>query len=190
MKNIQNIWRMHQVKLLIFTLLLGFASACLVGQSQEPARIENAADKSEVIKQETSSETTEIKTISESADINEVADINTISCLKTATDITENSTEDPRIKICKKYAACGCQSYKSCMEDLENDPTPDEPGILECILNSSCKSLCAGKPDCGGNRPGSNQPKRSNCSQIRCNKDSDCPGDCYGGCSEGRCYSF
>lgn len=101
----------------------------------------------------------------------------------------QRSSDDPRVKICKRYESCGCQSYESCMEQLKDDPTPDEPGILECIMKSSCKSLCAGKPDCGGERPGA-APKRSNCSQIRCRRDADCPGDCHGGCSEGRCYSF
>lgn len=184
MKNIQNIWRTYQVKLLVFTLLLLFASACQVSQSKELEKTDSDAVKAEVTQQEATGESTNFLVSSA------LADIDTISCLRAETEVAENSTDDPRIKICKKYAACRCQSYESCMRDLENDPTPDEPGILECILKSSCKSLCAGKPDCGGNRPRSNQPKRSNCSQIRCSRDSDCPKDCSGGCSEGRCYSF
>lgn len=108
---------------------------------------------------------------------------------KVKTNQTLDAPGNPRVEICKRYESCDCQTYESCLTDLENDSTPDEPGILECILASSCESLCAGKPDGCPNRK-SEAPQRSNCSQIRCSKDSDCPGDCHGGCSEGVCYMF
>lgn len=155
-----------QIKLLILTPLLLLASACTASQSSVLTKTETGTAKSETAKRQPVGDRIEGET-----------------------GATQGDSDDPRVKICKRYESCGCQSYKSCMEQLKDDPTPDEPGILECILKSSCKSLCAGKPDCGGDRPKA-APKRSNCSQIRCSKDSDCPGDCHGGCSDGRCYSF
>lgn len=97
-------------------------------------------------------------------------------------------------ELCKKYDSCGCQSYDDCMRGLANDRNIETPGVRECMLNSSCQSLCAGKPDgcmgqAGGTGSGSG-PQRSNCASIPCSNKSDCPTDCYGGCDGVRCYSF
>ena len=101
----------------------------------------------------------------------------------------QEDANNPRVEICRRYEECGCQSYESCLEQLENDSTPDEAGIKECILNSSCQSLCAGKPDGCPNRK-TDSPRKSNCAAVSCSKNSDCPGDCHGGCDGVRCYSF
>jgi hypothetical protein len=102
---------------------------------------------------------------------------------------TNGDSDNPRVEICKRYESCGCQSYESCMQQLENDTTPEEPGVKECIAASTCESLCAGKPDGCPNRR-SQVPETPNCSGITCSRDSDCPGACHGGCSDGRCYLF
>jgi len=101
-------------------------------------------------------------------------------------------------QLCRKIEACGCGSYADCMSQVPNSPSLKDPAVVECMLKSSCESLCAAKPDAcfgtpggttgGGTSPG--QPGRSNCSQIRCSRNSDCPSDCYGGCDGVICYSF
>ena len=109
---------------------------------------------------------------------------------RTADRKSENS---PNAQLCKKYDSCGCESYDDCMEKAEGEPNLEKPGVRECMLNSSCDSLCAGKPDgCTGtsNGQGDTTPKRSDCANIRCSQNSDCPSDCYGGCDGVRCYSF
>lgn len=103
------------------------------------------------------------------------------------------TTNEANAELCRKYDSCGCQSYDDCMSALDNDPNIDKPGLRECMLNSSCQSLCAGKPDgCTGKSGsgGTQGPTRSNCAEIPCSKNSDCPADCYGGCDGVRCYSF
>ena len=172
MKKNQNKSQKFQVKLLVFMLLSVVAAACTVSYSEEITG-------NEIVTGERKS--------AEQINYDKTAAL--IYLKSDAEEETENGV-NPRVKICKKYAACRCQTYKSCMEDLKDNPVPDEPGVLECIMKSSCKSLCAGKPDCGGSRAKKTPPKKSNCSQIRCSRDSDCPGDCHGGCSDGRCYSF
>lgn len=106
---------------------------------------------------------------------------------------TRKSKDGPNAQLCRKFDSCGCQSYDDCMEKAENDQNLEKPGVRECMLNSSCDSLCAGKPDgCIGTSSGQGDttPKRSDCSNIPCSKNSDCPSDCYGGCDGVRCYSF
>jgi hypothetical protein len=98
-------------------------------------------------------------------------------------------------ELCRKYDSCGCQSYADCMKGAAESPALDKPGIRECMLKSSCESLCLGVPDgCvnqGGGQSGSGGTGgRSNCAAIRCSKNSDCPSDCYGGCDGTICYSF
>jgi hypothetical protein len=104
------------------------------------------------------------------------------------------SKDGPNAQLCKKFDSCGCQSYDDCMEKAEGDPNLEKPGVRECMLNSSCDSLCAGKPDgCTGtssSRQGDTTPRRSDCANIQCSQNSDCPSDCYGGCDGVRCYSF
>ena len=103
------------------------------------------------------------------------------------------SENSPNAQLCKKYDSCGCESYDDCMKKAEGEPNLEKPGVRECMLNSSCDSLCAGKPDgCIGTSPsqGDTTPKRSDCANIQCSQNSDCPSDCYGGCDGVRCYSF
>jgi hypothetical protein len=105
------------------------------------------------------------------------------------------SKDGPNAELCRKYDSCGCQSYDQCMEKAEGEPNLEKPGVRECMLNSSCESLCAGKPDgCTGGsssgQGGDTTPRRSDCANIQCSKNSDCPSDCYGGCDGVRCYSF
>ena len=112
---------------------------------------------------------------------------------KSNSSSARKSEDSPNTQLCKKYESCGCQSYDACMEQAANEPNLKKPGVRECMLNSSCESLCAGKPDgCTGtsSSQGSTAPERSNCAAISCSKDSDCPADCYGGCDGVRCYSF
>ncbi len=102
-----------------------------------------------------------------------------------------NSSEDLKKKVCQKYDACGCQDYEECTAEAEN--LNYEDAVWECMLNSGCESLCAGKPDAcpgAGNNPKTTAPDVPNCSGTTCSRDSDCPGGCHGGCSEGRCYLF
>ncbi|HJU55729.1 MAG TPA: hypothetical protein VJ715_14190 [Pyrinomonadaceae bacterium] len=101
-------------------------------------------------------------------------------------------------ELCRKYDACGCQAYDDCMKAAADSPSLNKPGVRECMLKSSCESLCLGVPDAcinqvGGGQSGSGGAggqQRSNCSAIRCGKNSDCPSDCYGGCDGVICYSF
>ena len=102
--------------------------------------------------------------------------------------------DNPNVQLCKKFESCGCQSYDDCMAEAEKSTALETPGVRDCMLKSSCSSLCAGKPDgcTGGTSSGQRDttPKRSDCSSIRCSKNSDCPSDCYGGCDGVQCYSF
>ncbi|HWS99004.1 MAG TPA: hypothetical protein VN256_01950 [Pyrinomonadaceae bacterium] len=104
-------------------------------------------------------------------------------------------------ELCRKYDSCGCESYEDCMKNAARAADLDKPGVRECMLKSSCESLCLGFPDgCfkegggGGQQPGAGGAgggqQRSNCTAIRCSKNSDCPSDCYGGCDGVICYSF
>ncbi len=108
---------------------------------------------------------------------------------------SKSEGNEANAKLCKKYESCGCQSYGECMRALENDPNIDMPGLRECMMNSSCQSLCAGKPDgCtskSGSGTGAGSGGSTNCAAISCTKNSDCPTECYGGCgSSGVCLSF
>ncbi|HKQ54118.1 MAG TPA: hypothetical protein VJT74_17205 [Pyrinomonadaceae bacterium] len=102
-------------------------------------------------------------------------------------------------ELCQKIASCGCGTYEDCMQGAANAPALKQPGIRECMLKSSCESLCLKVPDgCineggGGGQTGAGGGStggRSNCAAIKCSKNSDCPSDCYGGCDGVICYSF
>jgi len=102
-------------------------------------------------------------------------------------------------ELCRKYDSCGCESYEDCMKNAARAQDLDKPGVRECMLKSSCESLCLGFPDgCvkegGGGQPGAGGSgggqQHSNCTAIRCSRNSDCPSDCYGGCDGVICYSF
>jgi hypothetical protein len=115
---------------------------------------------------------------------------------KPATERSDEQRENdgPNAALCKKIDECGCQSYEDCLASLKDDQNIDKPGVRDCMILSSCKSLCAGDPDAckGGGKQteGSGIQQRSNCAAIRCSRNSDCPSDCYGGCKEGQCYMF
>ena len=170
MNNNQNKWRKHQVRLLICTFLLLLVSACAANRSKEFSDIESARQNKSV----GGIEKVETKTVS-----------------KTETENANATDDNLKKRVCKKYASCGCQEYEKCLAEAEKANYPDE--VLECILKSSCESLCAGKPDaCSGaeNNPTAGAPETPSCPQIRCSKNSDCPGGCYGGCSDGHCLLF
>lgn len=102
-------------------------------------------------------------------------------------------------ELCKKYEACGCQQFEQCMRDAANTPELQKPEVRECLMKSSCPSLCAGHPDAcfansgpqdaGTSGPGQ-VPQKPGCAQIHCTSKSDCPTECYGGCGMGVCLSF
>lgn len=104
----------------------------------------------------------------------------------------ENEESDSLVKkVCRKYDSCGSQSYEDCMAEAENVNYDDE--VYECMLKSSCKSLALGQPDaCSGssNAPPVYEQKQAACPQVRCTKNADCPGTCYGGCKNGICLLF
>jgi hypothetical protein len=81
------------------------------------------------------------------------------------------------------------------MAQIGSDPAIEQASIGDCMLKSSCQSLCAGHPDgCPKTNTGAGNPstgsQKSNCSAIPCSRNSDCPSDCYGGCDGVICYSF
>ena len=115
---------------------------------------------------------------------------------KPATERSDEQREadGPNAALCKKIDECGCQSYEDCLASLKDDQNIDKPGVRDCMILSSCKSLCAGDPEAckggGTQTQGSGTQQRSNCAAIRCSRNSDCPSDCFGGCKEGLCYMF
>lgn len=115
-----------------------------------------------------------------------------------------NSTASPQgegdstnVELCRKYEACGCEKFTKCMQEAASAPDLQKPGVRECMLKSSCQSLCAGHPDgClsnpgGGSQGAGTAPRQTNCAGIPCSKNSDCPVGCTGGCGDmGYCLSF
>jgi hypothetical protein len=99
-------------------------------------------------------------------------------------------------ELCKKIEACGCEKFTQCMQSLASSADVKKPGVRECMMNSTCPSLCAGHPDaCFGDSTGSGQgagtaPPKTSCTNIPCSKSSDCPVGCSGGCELGHCLSF
>lgn len=98
-------------------------------------------------------------------------------------------------EVCRRYESCGCQKFDECMAQIGNDPVVERAGNGDCMIKSSCQSLCANRPDgclktnTDAGNPATG-PQRSNCSAIPCSRNSDCPSDCYGGCDGVICYSF
>lgn len=108
---------------------------------------------------------------------------------------SQQTTGSKAEEVCRKYELCGCQRFDECMAQISRDPAIERPGIGDCMLKSSCQSLCAGQPDgCPKTNTGAGNPapgsQRSNCATISCTRSSDCPSDCYGGCDGVICYSF
>lgn len=182
MNKIQNKLQKYQVKLLVFALLFLSITACLVRQSKDGSEARNRPES-----RSEKSETTEKK------DTGDIEKLKTQSKSKNTEKSALSSTDDLKKEVCKKYDECGSQDYDECMKQAENLYYEDE--VWACMLDSSCESLSAGKPDAcikGENNPQTTDtmPKRSDCYGTTCSRNSDCPGDCYGGCKEGHCYMF
>lgn len=170
MKNIWNAMQKHQIRMLIFTFLLLSVSACVTSQSRENSKIERAISQSK----DGGIEKVKAKTDS-----------------KTGTEDATGTDDNLKKKVCKKLESCGCQDYEECMADAEDLDYPD--AVWECMLKSSCESLCAEKPDgCkkSGDNPKTTAPDVPDCSRTRCSKNGDCPGGCHGGCIDGYCSLF
>ena len=116
--------------------------------------------------------------------------------------VPEAISFDPNHEICQKYASCGCQGYDDCMADAAGNAELDIPGVRECLMASSCESLCMGQPDgcTGGQAPSGGatsgveipgDQSATPCSQIPCEIDGHCPPNC-GSCNEWTktCYDF
>lgn len=171
MKN--NKWQKQTVKLSGFLLLLFVVLACNL--SQNPGKSETESKKPETTKKETRG----------------IEKIEAPTKTKKVENNALSGSDDLKKKVCKKYDECGCQDYEDCVAEAED--LHYEDAVWECMLNSSCESLCAGKPDACpgvGNNTVTTVPETPNCSGIVCTRNSDCPGSCHGGCSEGRCYLF
>lgn len=201
MKNNQNKWRSYQVKLLFFTLLLLTVPACISSRNSKdssvetPSRNKSGDDIKKVENNKNASTKRASKTLTENAgtsDTDELSD-NDLADSQDE-DVTENifeNTDSLVKKVCRKYDSCGAQSYDDCMAEAEKVNYDDE--VYECILKSSCKSLKLGQPDAcsgAGNNPPVYEQKQAPCPQIRCSKNGDCPGTCYGGCKNGICLLF
>ncbi len=171
MKNNEKLLSNYRIKLAVLCLLMIFATACIVSQSKENKQ-EKTDGKTETVKKKSKSGDT-------------LKD-------KSKTEKTSSSgTDDLKKKVCKKFDSCGCQDYDDCMAELEENDFSDE--VLQCLLKSSCKSLCAGDPDgCkkSGDTPKTKAPDVPSCSRISCTKNGDCPGGCTGGCIDGYCSLF
>jgi hypothetical protein len=136
---------------------------------------------------------------SRSSDSSSSQDNSASTSQETSDDGSAPSTQTsagPNDEVCRKYDSCGCQKYDQCMAELENSTAINEPGNRECLLKSSCQSLCAGSadgcrgPSTGAGNPGG-APPRTNCAAIHCGSNSDCPTECYGRCGDFRvCLSF
>ena len=169
----------YPVKLLVFALLFLFITACLVRQSKDDSKPRNKTEKSETTEKKDTGDIEKLKTQSKPKE--------------TGKNALSSTTEDLKKAVCRKYDECGSQDYEDCIEQAENLYYEDE--VWACMLDSSCESLRAGKPDAcikGENNPQTTDtlPKRSDCYGTTCTRNSDCPGDCYGGCKEGHCYMF
>ena len=182
MKNYKSQEQKYVVKLSGFLLLLFIVLACNISQSPDKSKTEN--NKPETANNK--SETTEKK------------DTGGIEKLKTQAKPKKDektafssATEDLKKQVCRKYDECGSQDYEECMEEAADLYYEDE--VWACMLNSSCESLRAGKPDAcmkSNNSQVTTAPDVPDCSGTTCTRNSDCPGGCHGGCSEGRCYLF
>lgn len=176
MNKIQNKLQKFQVKLLVLALLFLSITACFVRQSKDESKARNKPEKSETTGKKDTGGSEKLKTQSKPKEVEKNA---------------MSSSDDWREKVCKKYDECGCQDYEECMEQLAD--LYYEEKTWACLLKSSCEGLCAGQPDgClnGENNPTTTAPDVPNCSGTSCTRNSDCPGGCHGGCSEGRCYLF
>lgn len=171
MKNNQSKWRGSQVRLLILALLVLLSvSACDASRGQKSSD----SDHTSQTKSGGGSEKFGTKPVS-----------------KAGTENVSATDDDLKKRVCEKYDSCGCQTYEQCMGEAEKSNYPAE--VLECILKSSCESLCAGKPDAcpsADSNPQAGGPERPPCPQIKCTKNGDCPGGCYGGCVDGHCLLF
>ncbi len=190
MKTKLNNWCEFRFALLTFIFAAMLGTACIASRSKESTVKEKPAT-------ETASE-------NKNGDVKK-SKPKTVSTVKTENARTidaddeeetynevENKESDSLVKkVCRKYDSCGSQSFDDCMAEAENVNYDDE--VYECMLRSSCKSLALGQPDAcagDGNAPPVYQQKQAACPQIKCSKNADCPGTCYGGCKNGICLLF
>lgn len=177
MNKIQNKLQKYQVKLLVFTLLFLSITACLVRQSKDDSKVENKPEKSETTTKKDSGDIEKLKTQAKPKE--------------TEKNAFSSTTDDLKKQVCRKYDECGSQDYEECVEQAEDLYYDDE--VWACMLDSSCESLRAGKPDAcmkSKNSQVTTAPDVPDCYGTTCTRNSDCPGGCHGGCSEGRCYLF
>jgi hypothetical protein len=182
MKNYKIQEQKYVVKLSGFLLLLFIVVACNMSQNSDKPKTESNKSETESNKPE--------KT--------EKKDTAGIEKLKTQAKPKNNeksafssTTEDLKHQVCRKYDECGSQDYEECIEQAADLYYDDE--VWACMLDSSCESLREGKPDAcmkAKNNQGTVVPDVPNCYGTTCTRNSDCPGGCHGGCSEGRCYLF
>ncbi|HSK73724.1 MAG TPA: hypothetical protein VK892_18650, partial [Pyrinomonadaceae bacterium] len=125
MKNNKSEWQKQTVKLSGFLLLFFIALACNLSQN---------FDKSESKKPETTGKETR-----------GIEKIEAPPKSKKGENSAVSGSHDLKKKVCKKYSECGCQDYEDCLAEAED--LHYEDAVWECMLNSSCESLCAGKPD-------------------------------------------
>lgn len=169
MKKIDKSLSNYRIKLAVLCFLFIFAPACMISQSKENTKVEKTDEKTETVKKK--------KTTKDKPKVEKTS--------------SSGANDDLKKKVCKKYDSCGCQDYDECMAEVENLNYADE--VWECMLKSSCESLCAGDPDgCkkSGDNPKTTAPDVPNCSQTSCTKNGDCPGGCHGGCIHGYCSLF
>lgn len=174
MKNYKSSEQNYVVKLSGFLFLLFIVLACNMSQNSDKS--ETDSKKPETTKKTKTGGIEKLKTQSKPKEVEKNA---------------MSSSDDWREKVCKKYDECGCQDYEECMEGIAD--LNYEEKTWSCLLKSSCEGLCANQPDgCAQteNNPTTTAPDVPNCSGTTCTKNSDCPGGCHGGCSEGRCYLF
>lgn len=177
MNKLTSVLQIYQAKLAVVALLLLLIPACLINRTGESSKVENKPAKSG---------TTEKK------------DTGGIEKLKKQAKPKEDekasfssTTEDLKRQVCRKYDECGSQDYEECVEQAAELYYDDE--VWACMLESSCESLRAGKPDAcmkSQNNRSTVAPDVPDCYGTTCTRNSDCPGGCHGGCSEGRCYLF
>lgn len=100
--------------------------------------------------------------------------------------------------VCKKYDGCGCQPYDECVEVSQTEPTRSSlamPGVRDCLVSSTCESLCAGKPSaCTGGAGGGGGGGGGSCGDITCSETAGGNQPCVdagcGSCYFGHCTLF
>lgn len=175
MKNYKSQKQKYVVHLSGLLLLLLIVAACNLSQTSEKPKPEN--NKPQTAEKKDTAGIEKLKTQAKPKEKEKTA--------------FNSTTDDLKRQVCRKYDECGSQDYEECMEQAANLYYGDE--VWACMLDSSCESLREGKPDAclktQNNQP-TVVPDVPDCYGTTCTRNSDCPGGCHGGCSEGRCYLF